>query len=86
MELYVPLQAGQKMNKFSVLTNTSVNKNYQPEYLSIPTGSDCKMPLGDALGDIAEAGLDRDRLWSDVERLVILTLVAIQVFALAAVD
>ena len=31
MEEYQPIQRGQAMNKFSILTNTSVNKNYQPE-------------------------------------------------------
>ena len=34
MEEYQPIQRGQAMNKFSILTNTSVNKNYHPEVYS----------------------------------------------------
>ncbi|EKX37479.1 hypothetical protein GUITHDRAFT_144918 [Guillardia theta CCMP2712] len=45
MEEYQPPHADVKNSKFSVLTNTSINKKYQPEWASRSASSSCKMPL-----------------------------------------
>ena len=36
---------GDKIHKYSLLTNTSINKKYKPEWISSAAGKDCKIPL-----------------------------------------
>ena len=52
MEEYKPLHAGEKMQKFSLLTNTSINKKWKPEYMANSAGNGCKMPLHAAFDEL----------------------------------
>ena len=78
MEEYKPLHAGEKMSKFSLLTNTSINKKWKPEYLpGSDAGKGCKIPLHDAFDQLADEGIERESLWKQVEHIVALTLIAV---------
>jgi hypothetical protein len=46
------LHIGDKLHKFSLLTNTSINKKYKPEYFSSAAGKDCKIPLHAAMDEL----------------------------------
>ena len=78
MEEYKPLHAGEKMSKFSLLTNTSINKKWKPEYLpGSDAGKGCKIPLHDAFDQLADEGIERESLWKQIEHIVALTLIAV---------
>jgi hypothetical protein len=40
------------MHKYSLLTNTSINKKYKTEYMSSAAGKDCKIPLHVAMDEL----------------------------------
>jgi hypothetical protein len=66
------------MQKFSMLTNTSINKKYKPEYMPTAAGKECKIPLHTVFNELEANGIDRDCMWAQVERIVALTLIAVE--------
>ena len=58
MQEYKAPNLGDKIHKYSVLTNTSINKKWKPEYMSKAAGKECKIPLHLALDEL-EAQVSR---------------------------
>ena len=48
------------MQKFSLLTNTSINKKWKPEYMANSAGNGCKMPLHAAFDELEAQALVLD--------------------------
>ena len=66
--------------KYSMLTNVTLNKNKEGEV----DFSKISRPISDVIPELRKMGIDTDKLWADIEKVITLTILSSQKYLAAA--